>query len=115
LWGDKGVDSGRGRGLGEQRWFTVGRGNYSMLEKRFIETLTGLGYDAGCWVGRMAISRSQVSLTDSPNTRLMFQLEFNDFSRVGINPLTTLKNNIPRYQNLRENLRDSPSRFGHYE
>jgi LPS-assembly protein len=115
LWGDKGVDSGRGRGLGEQRWFTVGRGNYSMLEKRFIETLTGLEYDAGCWVGRMAISRSQVSLTDSPNTRLMFQLEFNDFSRVGINPLTTLKNNIPRYQNLRENLRDSPSRFGHYE
>jgi LPS-assembly protein len=115
LWGDKGVDSGRGRGLGEQRWFTVGRGNYSMLEKRFIETLTGLEYDAGCWVGRMAISRSQVSLTDSPNTRLMFQLEFNDFSRVGINPLTTLKNNIPRYQNLRENLRDSPSRFGQYE
>jgi len=115
LWGDKGVDSGRGRGLGEQRWYTVGRGNYSMLEKRFIETLTGLEYDAGCWVGRMAISRSQVSLTDSPNTRLMFQLEFNDFSRVGINPLTTLKNNIPRYQNLRENLRDSPSRFGHYE
>jgi LPS-assembly protein len=115
LWGDKGVDTGRGRGLGEQRWFTVGRGNYSMLEKRFIETLTGLEYDAGCWVGRVAISRSQVSLTESPNSRLMFQLEFTDFSRVGINPLATLKNNIPRYQNLRENLRDSPSRFGQYE
>ena len=115
LWGDKGVDNQRGRGLGEQRWFTVGRGNYSMLEKRFIETLTGLEYDAGCWVGRVVISRSQISLTESPNSRLMFQLEFNDFSRVGINPLSSLKNNIPRYQNLRENLHDSPSRFGQYE
>ena len=115
LWGDKGVDKGRGRGLGEQRWFTVGRGNYSMLEKRFIETLTGIEYDAGCWVGRVVVSRSQVSLTESPNSRLMFQLEFNDFSRVGINPLNSLKNNIPRYQNLRENLHDSPSRFGQYD
>ena len=115
LWGDRGVDDGRGRGLGGQRWFTVGRGNYSMVEKRFIETLTGLEYDAGCWVGRMVISRSQVSLTDSPNSRLMFQLEFNDFSRVGINPLSSLKNNIPRYQNLRENMHPSPSRFGQYD
>ena len=115
LWGDRGVDDGRGRGLGEQRWFTVGRGNYSMLEKRFIETLTGLEYDAGCWVGRVVVSRSQVSLTDSPNSRLMFQLEFNDFSRVGINPLSSLKNNIPRYQNLRETQTQSPSRFGQYD
>jgi LPS-assembly protein len=115
LWGDRGVDNGRGRGLGEQRWFTVGRGNYSMLEKRFIETLTGLEYDAGCWVGRVVVSRSQVSLTDSPNSRLMFQLEFNDFSRVGINPLSSLKNNIPRYQNLRENQHQTPSRFGQYD
>ena len=115
MWGDRGVDDGRGRGLGEQRWFTVGRGNYSMLEKRFIETLTGLEYDAGCWVGRVVVSRSQVSLTDSPNSRLMFQLEFNDFSRVGINPLSSLKNNIPRYQNLRENQHRTPSRFGQYD
>ncbi len=115
LWGDRGADDGRGRGLGEQRWFTVGRGNYSMLEKRFIETLTGLEYDAGCWVGRVVVSRSQVSLTDSPNSRLMFQLEFNDFSRVGINPLSSLKNNIPRYQNLRETQTQSPSRFGQYD
>ena len=115
LWGDRGVDDGRGRGLGEQRWFTVGRGNYSMLEKRFIETLTGLEYDAGCWVGRVVVSRSQVSLTDSPNSRLMFQLELNDFSRVGINPLSSLKNNIPRYQNLRENQHRTPSRFGQYD
>jgi LPS-assembly protein len=115
LWGDNGVDKGRGRGLGDQRWYTVGRGNYSMVEKRFIETLTGLEYDAGCWVGRVVVSRSQISLTDSPNSRLMFQLEFNDFSRVGINPLSSLKNNIPRYQNLRENLHQTPSRFGQYD
>ncbi len=115
LWGDRGVDNGRGRGLGDQRWFSVGRGNYSMIEKRFIETLAGLEYDAGCWVGRVVVSRSQVSLIDSPNSRLMFQLEFNDFSRVGINPLSTLKNNIPRYQNLRENLHQTPSRFGQYD
>jgi LPS-assembly protein len=44
----------------------------------------------------------------------MFQLEFVGFSRLGIDPLQTLKNNIPRYQYLREQV-TSPSRFSNYD
>jgi len=32
----------------------------------------------------------------------MFQIEFVGFSRLGIDPLSTLKQSIPYYQNLRE-------------
>ena len=44
----------------------------------------------------------------------MFQLEFVGFSRLGVNPLQTLKQNIPRYQYLRETT-TSPSRFSNYD
>ena len=49
------------------------------------------------------------------NQRIMFQLELVGFTRVGINPLQTLKDNIPRYQNLRDPFNSPPSRFGNYE
>ena len=36
------------------------------------------------------------------NKRILFQLEFVGFTRLGSNALQTLKENIPRYQFLRE-------------
>jgi LPS-assembly protein len=45
---------------------------------------------------------------------VLFQLEFVGFSRLGSNPLQTLKENIPRYQYLREQT-TQPSRFGQYD
>ncbi len=44
----------------------------------------------------------------------MFQLEFVGFSRLGANPLQTLKQNIPRYQFLRETT-TSAGRFSNYD
>jgi LPS-assembly protein len=44
----------------------------------------------------------------------MLQLELVGFSSIGNNPLGTLKNNIPRYQYLREQVQPA-SRFGRYE
>ena len=49
----------------------------------------------------MVLERSQQSRVAN-STRLLFQLEFVGFSRIGANPLKTLKANIPRYQYLRE-------------
>ena len=46
--------------------------------------------------------------------RILFQLEFNGFSRIGSNPLQTLRDNVPRYQSLRDVVK-TPSRFGRYE
>ena len=113
LWGDRGQDLGAGRGQGGGRWYSVGRLNYSLSEGRLVNTLLGLEYDACCWLGRVALERQQTSST-SATSRIMFQLEFVGFTRLGVNPLATLKANIPGYQLLRESV-SSPSRFNNYD
>lgn len=102
-----------GQGLGPDRWFTVGRMNFSLSEGRMVESLMGLEYDAGCWIGRIVFERNQRSLA-AANTRLLFQLELIGLARVGSSPLAALRNHIPRYQNLRDNPLQ-PSRFQNYD
>jgi LPS-assembly protein len=102
-----------GRGLGAGRWYSVGRINYSMPERKIVDLVAGFEYDAGCWIGRLVLERLQVG-TSSANQRILFQLEFSGFSRLGSNPLQSLKANIPRYQYLREEI-NPPSRFQRYD
>jgi LPS-assembly protein len=102
-----------GRGLGPQQWYSVGRINYSLPESRIVDLLAGFEYDAGCWIARVAFERLQNSTT-SANQRIMFQLEFSDFTRIGSSPLQSLHNHVPRYQLLREEI-NPPSRFERYE
>ena len=113
LWGAGGRDLGPGRGMGEDQWYAVGRLNYNLNEGKVVDAILGVEYDAGCWVGRVVFERLQVAANQA-NQRLMFQLEFSGFTRVGTNPLGTLKNNIPRYQYLRDQV-SPPSRFGQYD
>ncbi len=107
-----------GQGLGPDRWYTVGRLNYSLKERSLVNTLVGLEYDAGCWLGRIAFDRLQTKIPNTSTTfsssRILFQLEFIGFARVGASPLKSLSDNIPRYQYLRESA-VPPSRFQHYE
>jgi LPS-assembly protein len=102
-----------GRGLGAGRWYSVGRINYSMPDRKVVDLVAGFEYDAGCWIGRLVLERLQVG-TSSANQRILFQLEFSGFSRLGSNPLQSLKANIPRYQYLREEI-NPPSRFQQYD
>lgn len=113
LWGDKGKDLGAGQGQGAGRYYAVGRLNYSVLEKRLVDSIIGVEYDGCCWIGRVVLQRSQTG-TGSSDTRIMFQLELVGFSRIGANPLETLKSNVPRYQYLREKI-NAPSRFTTYD
>lgn len=113
LWGDKGSDLGYGRGQGEGRYYAVGRMNYSMNESRLVDTVWGVEYDAGCWLGRVVLERTSTSVT-SANQRIMFQLEFVGFTKLGISPQRTLTSNISRYQNLRD-AGTSNSRFSNYD
>lgn len=113
LWGDKGEDLGPGRGQGGGRWYSVGRLNYSVLDKKLVDSLVGFEYDGCCWIGRIVLQRSQNSITTA-NTKIMFQLEFVGFSRIGNNPLATLRANIPKYQFLRDQI-TPPSRFTNYD
>jgi LPS-assembly protein len=115
LWGDRGQDLGAGRGQGGGRFYSVGRLNLSLRDRRVVDTIFGVEYDACCWIGRVVLERLQAG-TNQSNKRIMFQLEFVGFSRLGSNALGTLRQNIPRYQLLRDATRvEPPSRFSNYD
>ena len=115
LWGDRGRDLGVGRGQGEGRYYGVGRLNYSLSERRLVDSVLGVEYDAGCWLARAVLERVQTS-ESTATQRFMFQLEFVGFTRLGLgfSPQRTLTQNISRYQNLRESS-ESWSRFSNYD
>jgi LPS-assembly protein len=113
LWGDRGRDLGPGRGQGGGRWYSVGRINTSLKERRVVDAIVGFEYDGCCWIGRAVLERLQTG-TGSANVRLLFQIEFVGFARLGTNAMTPLKANIPRYQLLRDQAA-APSRFTQYD
>jgi len=84
--------------------YTVGRLNYSLKDSRVTDSVLGLEYDAGCWIGRVVAERVSTGLSES-TTRLMLQVELVGLSRIGSNPLKVLKDNIPGYRLLREDSR----------
>jgi len=113
LWGDKGEDLGKGRGQGPGRFYSVGRANYSMFDSKIVDAIVGVEYEGDCWVGRVVFERLQSSTTTATK-RILFQVEFFGFSRVGSSPLEVLRRNIPRYQFLNEQV-TTPSRFSNYD
>lgn len=113
LWGDFGLDLGRGKGQGAGRWYSVGRLNYSLKGRELVDALAGFEYDAGCWIARLVLTRLQTS-TSTANTSISMQMEFVGFTRLGPSPLKALRDNISRYQYLREQT-TPPSRFSNYD
>ncbi|MEZ5646739.1 MAG: LPS-assembly protein LptD [Burkholderiaceae bacterium] len=106
-------DPVKGKALGPGQWYSVGRMNYSVPDKKVIDMVAGFEYDAGCWIGRVVLERLQLN-SSSANERVLFQLEFSGFSRLGGSSLKTLSDQIPRYQYLREEV-NPPSRFENYD
>ena len=82
-------------------WYTVGRFNYSLKDRRLTDSILGLEYDAGCWIGRVVAEQLSTGRSQA-TTRLLLQLELVGLSRIGSNPLKVLKDNIPGYRLLRE-------------
>ena len=89
--------------MSPEPWYTVGRVTHSMRDKRVINSLVGVEYDAGCWIGRVVTERVALG-TSKANTRVMFQLELLGLSQLalGANPLRVLKQNVPGYRLLRD-------------
>ena len=105
--GEGGDHSGGGGGCGGTL-YSVGRVNYSTRDSRFIDSIFGLEYDAGCWIGRLVVERLSTGRSEA-TTRLLLQLELVGLSRIGSSPLHVLKDNIPGYQLLRdERITNSP-------
>ncbi|MBE0622931.1 MAG: LPS-assembly protein LptD [Burkholderiales bacterium] len=94
-------------------WYGVGRYNYSMRENRLVEALGGFEYNAGCWIGRVVAQRFAAA-AGTTTSALFLQLELNGFSRIGSNPLETLKRNIPGYGAIDQTRPDSLP-FNFYE
>ncbi|MDH5538145.1 MAG: LPS assembly protein LptD [Rhizobacter sp.] len=84
-------------------WYSVGRVNYSTQDNRVTDSVLGLEFDSGCWVGRLVAERLSTGRSEA-TTRLALQLELIGLSRLnlGSNPLRALKENIPGYRLLRE-------------
>jgi LPS-assembly protein len=82
-------------------WYSVGRATYSTRDRRVTDSILGLEYDAGCWIGRVVAERQSTGLSEA-TTRLLLQLELVGLSRLGTNPLQVLKDNIPGYRLLRD-------------
>lgn len=105
-----------GEATGGGRWYSVGRLNYSMHDKKLVDAIVGFEYDSCCWIGRVVVERMQNSRTDA-NTRLLFQIEFVGFSRLslGADPLRSLQEFVPGYRPLRDHSGPVPSRFSNYD
>ncbi len=91
-------------------WYSVGRLSYSRRDSRLTDSIMGVEYDAGCWIGRVVAQRVSVGRAQA-STRIMFQLELVGLSRIslGSNPLRTLKDNIPGYNLLRDDSKAQPA------
>jgi LPS-assembly protein len=89
--------------------YGVGRINYSVRDSRITDSLAGLEYDTGCWIGRIVAERVSTGRAEA-TTRLLLQLELVGLSRLGSNPLQVLKDNIPGYKLLRDERADPPLR-----
>ena len=93
-------------------WYGVGRISYSTRDRRLTDSIAGIEYDAGCWIGRIVASRQSTGFSEA-TTRLSVQLELVGLSRLtlGSNPLNVLKDNVPGFRLLREGrgVADAPS------
>jgi len=82
-------------------WYGVARINYSIQDKKPIENLIGLEYDAGCWQARAVIQQVETA-TASSSYGLFFQLELTGLASVGQNPLGLLRREVPGYRSSTE-------------
>jgi LPS-assembly protein len=75
----------------------VARFNWSLKDRKLLEGLAGFEYNAGCWQVR-AVAHRFITATQQESTSFQIQLELTGLSRIGINPLETLRQNITGYR-----------------
>ncbi len=86
-----------------RHWNVLARWNYTLLDKRLLEGLGGVEYNAGCWAARFVMHRF-VSATQEYVNAMFFQLELNGVSRIGSNPLELLRQSVIGYTKTNEPL-----------
>lgn len=79
----------------------LARWNYSLEDRKLVEGLVGFEYNAGCWQLR-AVAHRFITATQQYSTSIQIQLELTGLSRIGINPLETIRQNIYGYRRIEE-------------
>lgn len=80
-----------------ERWYAVGRTNFSMQNKKLVDGLVGFEYKDDCWSFRL-VGQRFATATNRSTTAFFIQLELNGLSKLGSNPIDVLKKNISGYQ-----------------
>jgi LPS-assembly protein len=80
----------------KQRWYSMGRINYSFRDSTLVEGLLGFEYNAGCWMWR-GVAQRLVTATGETSNAFYLQLELDGLTALGPNPLDVLKRNISGY------------------
>jgi len=75
----------------------LARWNWSTKDRKLVEGLAGFEYNAGCWQVR-AVAHRFIAATQQYSTSFQIQLELTGLSRIGINPLETIRQNIGGYR-----------------
>ena len=78
------------------RWNGTVRWNYSIMDRRTLESMTGLEYNDKCWTVRMLAHRFATA-TQQTSTGFFVQLELHDLVRVGSDALALMRQSIPGY------------------
>lgn len=94
-----------------QRLYALARQNYSLYDKKFIESLLGFEYHADCWTLR-TVAQRYTRDHDSDETSFYVQLELSGLGAVGSSPLSELQRSIQGYQTRTQQL---PTSFGTYD
>jgi len=93
-----------------ERWYGVGRANYSIRDNQWVELLAGFEYRDDCWALRL-VGQSFVTIGEARTTSLLFQLQLNGVASIGTGLLDQLRRSIPGYQPI--DLQQGP--IGRYE
>ncbi|HEY8023553.1 MAG TPA: LPS-assembly protein LptD [Burkholderiaceae bacterium] len=88
------------------RWYAVGRVDYSIPDHKIVQGLLGFEYKADCWVFRFGGQHTQTA-TNISSTSTFFQLELNGLAQLGSNALEAMRLNVPGYQPVNQAVRPS--------
>ncbi|MFI4888736.1 MAG: LPS-assembly protein LptD, partial [Burkholderiales bacterium] len=93
------------------RFTLIGRWNYSLTDRKTLEGVAGIEYNADCWVLRI-VGQRLTTTTQQSTTSVFVQLELNGLARVGTSPLELLHRSVPGYVPTNDSsLRDRDRRF----
>jgi LPS-assembly protein len=77
-------------------WTLLGRWNYSLEDRKTLEGVAGVEYNAGCWVLRL-VGQQLTTTTQTTTNSVYVQVELNGLARFGTSPLDLLRRSVPGY------------------